>query len=85
MCRNVSATGTVDIVAIKDHEVLLLDAKSRPEGVSFYISVLTELQQKRGIFPIFVYPSGQCEILRPKPKKPNTGNGLVIGALSLAG
>lgn len=60
--RNISAHGEIDLVAIKDQEILKLDVKSSiklDKGARF---LLKDSQVKNGVVPIYVFSNGECRI-----------------------
>jgi hypothetical protein len=65
--RNVSAHGAVDIIALKDGKILLLNVRSSPSLERK--SRLSAEDIKAGVLPILVTPNGSCAIdFEPLPK-----------------
>lgn len=77
--RNVSAHGAVDIVAIKDGVVEMLDVKAKQYNT---IVRLTAAQRELGVKLLAVYPDGKCEIdaLAPGPREQETKTCVTCGS-----
>lgn len=64
--RNMSQHGAIDLIAVNENEILLLDVKTAPQyGETTYVNTkrLTEEQKVLGVKFLFVYKTGSCEIV----------------------